>query len=241
VAAHFQRHTPERGLQDGWLTQWLPEPAQDYYRYDIGGMTSLVGRFFVEWLAVTDNPSWLIDEWQVPTVVSAAGRAGVLHHTVMTESAAVLLRDIFIPRVIAPISIGLPHVYRVEVFADEYIWYFDGVVADSGFPEGAYPDSNAFLIWGAELTYDGAPPATTAWDFVRLGRIPDDASGDYDSDGAATLFDLYFFEDCLTKDGPGIFGGPENNAGPGCRFADFDADGDVDLLEFAEFQNVFGG
>lgn len=204
-------------------------------------MTSLVGRFFVEWRVITDNPEWLIDEWQVPTVVSAAGKAGVLHHTVMTESAAVLLRDVVIPRVIASISIELPHVYRVEVFADEYIWYIDGVVIDSGTPEGAYPDPNAFVIWGASLTYDGAPPATTAWDFVRLGRIPDNASGDYNSDTAVTLFDHYFVADCMTKDGPGIFGGPSNDAGPGCRFADFDADSDVDLLDFAEFQNLFNG
>jgi len=69
--------------------------------------------------------------------------------------------------------------------------------------------------------------------------MPEDASGDYDSDGAAALFDLYFFDDCLTKDGPGIFGGPGHDAGPGCRFADFDADRDVDLLDFAEFQNLF--
>ncbi len=235
------RSAPERNLEDGWLIEWLPRPAQDFYRYNIGGMTSLVGRFFVEWRAVTDNPSWLIDEWQVPAVVSAAGREASLYHTVMTESAAVLLRDLVIPRVIVPVSIGIPHVYRVEVFPDEYIWYIDGVATDSGIPEGPYPDPNAFLGWGAEVTYDGAPPATTAWDFVRVGRIPDDASGDYNSDGAGTLFDMYFFDDCLTKDGPGIFGGPGNDAGPGCRFTDFDADGDVDLFDFAEFQNVFNG
>jgi hypothetical protein len=229
----------ERRLEDGWLIEWLPEPAQDYYRFNIGGMTSIVGRFFVEWRAVTDNPEWLIDEWQVPAVVSAAGQGASLYHTVMTESAAVLLRDNFIPSVIAPISVDLPHVYRVEVFPDEYIWYIDGIVADSGIPEGRYPDPNAFVIWGASLTSDGAPPATTAWDFVRAGRIPDDASGDYDSDGAETLFDQYFVVDCLTKEGPGIFGGPENDAGPGCRFADFDADSDVDLLDFAEFANRF--
>ncbi len=231
----------DRWLEDGWLIQWLSEPAQDYYRYDIGGVTQLVGRFFVEWRAITENPSWLIDEWQVPAVVSAAGQGASLYHTVMTESAAVLLRDVIIPRVIAPISIDLPHVYRVEVFPDEYIWYVDGIVADSGIPEGRYPDPNAFVIWGASLTSDGAPAATTAWDFVRLGRIPDDASGDYDSDGTVMLSDHYFVVDCLTKDGPGIFGGPGKSAGPGCRFADFDADADVDLLDFAAFQNLFNG
>lgn len=194
----FSGTAPQRNVDGGWLIQTI-EHGQDYYRYDIGGMTGLVGRFFVEWRAVTDNPEWLIYEWQVPAVVSAAGRAASLYHTVMTESAAVLLRDNFIPRVIVPISIGLPHVYRVDVFPDKYLWYIDGVVIDSGVPEGSYPDPDAFVIWGASLTYDGAPAAITAWDYVRLGRIPDDASGDYDSNGAVTLIDQYFVADCLTR------------------------------------------
>ncbi len=198
-----------------------------------------VNQFFVEWRAVTDNPSWLIDQWQIPAVVAAGGRAASLYHTVMTEPAAVLLRDVIIPRVIAPISVGESHTYRIEVFSDEYIWFVDGTVADSGVPEGPYPDADAVLIWGVEGN-DGVT-ATTAWDFVRAGRIPVDASGDYDNDTAVTLIDLYFFDDCLTKDGPGIFGGPDNDAGPGCRFADFDADGDVDLRDFAAFQNIFSG
>ncbi|MEK6676903.1 MAG: hypothetical protein AABZ47_14780 [Planctomycetota bacterium] len=231
---------PKRQLEDGWLIQSLPNPARDSYRYNIGGMTSLVGRFFVEWRVVTDNPEWLIDEWQVPAVVSAGGRAGVLHHTVMTESAAVLLRDISIPRVIAPISVSEPHTYRIELFADKYIWYIDGVVTDSGIPEGVYPDPDAFLIWGAEVSHNDAPPATTAWDFVRAGRIPDDASGDFDSNEAIELFDYYYFHECLTNDRIGIHGGPDNDSGPGCRFTDFDGDSDVDLCDFAEFQNRFG-
>jgi len=83
------------------------------------------------------------------------------------------------------------------------------------------------------------PPQTRPGTSFALAG-PDDASGDYDSDGAETLIDQYFVVDCLTKDGPGIFGGPAEDAGPGCRFADFDADSDVDLFDFAEFQNDFG-
>ena len=231
--------TLQRSIEDGRLVQTVENGQEDLYRFNIGGINGLVGRFFVEWRAVTDNPSWLIDELKVPAVVAAGGHAASLYHTVMTESAAVLLRDVSIPRVIAPISVDTPHVYRVEVFPDEYIWYIDGIVADSGIPEGPYPDADAAVVWGVEGN-EGIT-ATTAWDFVRLGRIPDDASGDFDSDAAVTLFDLYYFDDCLTKDGPGIFGGPGENAGPGCRFADFDADGDVDLFDFADFQNAFSG
>jgi hypothetical protein len=54
-----------------------------------------------------------------------------------------------------------------------------------------------------------------------------------------TLDDFYFFHECLTNVRPGINGGPDNDAGPGCRFADFDADADTDLADFADFQNRF--
>jgi len=227
----------DRRLHSGWLTQTIEGEETDLYRCNIGGIGGLVGRFFLEWRAITDNPERLIYEWQVPTVIVAGGNGPGFYHVVMTESAAVLFRDINIPWVVVSFSIDNPHTYRVEVFADEYVWYIDGVVVDSGVPEGPYPDPTARVTWGIEGN-DGVT-ATTAWDFVRVGRIPDDSSGDYDSDTAVTLIDHYFVVDCMTKDGPGIFGGPGNDAGPGCRFADFDADGDVDLLDLAEFQNLF--
>ena len=232
--------TPERRLEDGWFFQTLQQQQRDSYHYDIG-FASLVGGFFVEWRAVTDNPEWLIDEWQVPGFVVAGGNAGVSYHVVMTESAAVLLRDVFIPRVIVPISVGEPHTYRIEVLADEYVWYIDGVQVDSGFPEGAYPDPNAVLAWGAEVSHPDAPTATTGWDYVRFGEIPEDASGDFDSDGQVCCGDIRFVHECLTNERPGIHGGPGMDAGPGCRFTDFDADGDVDLLDVAEFAIHFTG
>jgi hypothetical protein len=54
------------------------------------------------------------------------------------------------------------------------------------------------------------------------------------------LFDYYFAHECLTNRRPGINGGPHLDAGPGCRFTDFDFDGDVDLRDLAAFQNHFG-
>ncbi len=71
--------------------------------------------------------------------------------------------------------------------------------------------------------------------------IPLDGSGDYDSDAEVTLDDFYFFHECLSNRRPGINGGPGNDAGPGCRFADFDFDTDVDLLDIAAFQRTLTG
>ncbi len=198
--------------------------------------------FFVEWRMITDNPAWLIEEWQVPTVVVAGGNGPGFYHTVMTADLVRLLRSLSLPLVFAEIEPGTAHAYRLELFGDQlYVMFVDGEIVETGVPEGAYPDPTARLLWGAEVTHDDAPNAASAWDYVRAGRIPQDASGDYNNDEAHTLIDHYFIVDCLTKDGPGIFGGPGNAAGPGCRFADFDSDADVDLLDFAAFQNTFSG
>jgi hypothetical protein len=63
--------------------------------------------------------------------------------------------------------------------------------------------------------------------------IPATGSGDFDSSGAVNLRDFYFFEECLRNGGSGT------NAAPSCTWADMDADGDADLLDFAEFQVAF--
>jgi len=236
----FVSGTPERRVENGWLIETVQEGERDHYFYDLGGIGSLVGRFFVEWRAITDNPDWLIDEFQIPAVVAAGGH-GPLYHVVMTESAAVL-SFLYRPRVIVPIAPGV-HTYRIEVYADEYVWYIDGVVVDGGVPEGPYPDPNAFIIWGVDALQDGAPTATTAFDYLRFGEIAQDASGDYDSDADVDWRDYRFVHECLTKDGE-LLGGPVESgpgAGPGCAFTDFDSDGDVDLLDIAEFQIHFTG
>ena len=56
--------------------------------------------------------------------------------------------------------------------------------------------------------------------------------GDCNADGLVNLFDHGDFVPCL--DGPGA-----ELADPACRCFDFDADEDIDLLDFAEFQILF--
>lgn len=243
---HRLADTPgaDRSLDDGWFVQSLdlpdgwPEPTgdADFYKRSLSEFVD-VDQFFIEWRAVTDNPSWLLDHSQVPAVVSAAGNMGVVYHTTLTDSKTQLFRTTSIPLVFVEVLPGEPHVYRVEMRgSDSFAWFIDGTIVETGVPRNPYPDPTAFLIWGARRSYIDA---SVGWDYLRFGVIPQDSSGDYDSDSVLTLFDQYFVHDCLTKDGPGIFGGPGQNAGPGCRFADFDSDTDADLLDFAVFQNLF--
>jgi len=74
---------------------------------------------------------------------------------------------------------------------------------------------------------------TVWWDYIRYGTIPEEASGDYDSDEDVDLDDYYYVHECFSQSGPGV------DAGPGCRFADFDGDSDVDFKDLAAFQNAF--
>jgi len=100
-----------------------------------------------------------------------------------------------------------------------------------GESDAPFPTQDASLIWGAGREY---VDAVTRWDYVRFGVIPKDGSGDYDSDGAVSAFDYYFAAECMGAGGPG------HDAGPGCRFADFDGDSDTDLADFAELQVLYG-
>ena len=57
--------------------------------------------------------------------------------------------------------------------------------------------------------------------------------GDCDGTGSADLFDYDAFEACLS--------GPGGGAAEGCACFDFNADADVDLYDFAQFQGAFTG
>lgn len=136
------------------------------------------------------------------------------------------------------IAPDIPRTYRIELYRDRYAFYIDASLIDEGVPEGPFPAYQSEIVW---LGRSWEFPCENAWDYIRYGVIPADGSGDYDSDGVASLSNFYFFHECLSNQRLGINGSPDNNAGPGCRFADFDFDADIDLLDFAEFQNAVNG
>jgi hypothetical protein len=181
-----------------------------------------------------------------PAAIVCGGTSHAFYHFTIAEDQARFI-DASLSVLLVDVAPEVAHTYRLELHGTEpYMWWIDGQVVDSAIPEGPYPTASSEIVFGARAaTADGV--TSVRWDSVRFGRIPDDQSGDYDSDAAVTLIDHYFFTDCLTKDGPGIFGGPQLGgdpgvgAGPGCRWADTDADSDVDLADFAEFQNRFTG
>ena len=213
----------------------VPGGGQDTYRRSLAALNG-VARFFVEFRVQTDGDRSEIP-YGAPTVVAMGNNAGVLYHVTVASDLVQFFRDVDLPIWYIEIEPGVPHTYRIELYADRYAFYIDADVIDEGVPEGPFPAHRSQIPWQGESWH---LPCHNAWDYIRYGVIPADGSGDYDSDGAVTLDDFYYFHECLTNDRHGIHGGPDNDAGPGCRFADFDSDGDVDLRDFAEFQIAFG-
>jgi hypothetical protein len=246
--------TPVRSLDGGELVVDVelgcdgpPGGDRDTYTRSIGEFAG-TGSFFFEWRVITNGDrSEIIGV--APCSFVTADLYGVSYHFTIARDQVRLIRDNFLPIIFVDLQWDVLHTYRLELRAGkEYRWFIDGEVVDVGTPEGAYPTETAVVQWRTKAWY---LPNTTWWSYIRYGHLPADASGDFNSDLAVTLVDWYFVSDCLTKDGPGIFGGPimDNagpGAGPGCRFVDMEGnagepDGDVDLADFAAFQNLFTG
>ncbi len=98
---------------------------------------------------------------------------------------------------------------------------------DDGLPNICDPDiDNDGVANGADVC-DQSPHGFP----VRLNGAP---VGDANLDCQVSLFDYAFFDDCLANGGPSI-------SLPSCAFRfGVDADSDIDLVDFANFQRVFG-
>lgn len=235
---------PELWSDQGWYHQRLDMEAcpgstqggQDSYRRSLQPLSGVVP-FFLEFRLQTDGNSSEIPAG-APTVLAMGNNAGVIYHVTVARDLVKLARDVDLPIWFIEIEPGVPHTYRIELYPDRYAFYIDAYLIDAGLPEGPFPAYDSLITWRGK---SWQVPCHNAWDYIRYGVIPADGSGDYDSDGVVTLDDFYFFHECLTNTRPGINGGPDEDAGPGCRFADFDGDTDVDLLDFAEFQDLFTG
>ncbi|UCC30491.1 MAG: hypothetical protein JSU86_20120 [Phycisphaerales bacterium] len=237
--------TALRTVGEGWLIQeirgWYDPPVMnggdhDSYLRHISEYEG--GAFFAEWRMMSDAPAGEVDHHNGAALMVMVG-GPVTYHFNMANGLARLIRGYQFPGLYFLIEPEVPHTYRLEVFGGDWfeLW-IDGTLAAADVPEDVFPTADALMSFGGTYYMSGH---TTRWDYVRYGRIPVDGSGDYDSDEDVDGRDFYFFHECLSNARPGINGGPGNDAGPGCRFADFDSDNDVDLHDTATFQRTFTG
>lgn len=236
---------PDTWVDEGWYYQDFdllgcppPPPDGDQEAYS-RCITEYNGarEFFLQFRVQTNGQRSEIPGG-APTGIAMGNFFGVLYHLTVAKDQVQFFRDADLPIWLIDVETDVAHTYRVELYPERYVFYIDAFLVDEGVPEGPFPSHDARITWVGRSWY---LPCQNAWDYIRYGLIPEDSSGDYDSDEGIDLRDFYFFHECLTNGRPGINGGPGNDAGPGCRFADFDSDSDVDLLDYAEFQVNFTG
>ncbi len=236
---------PELWNEQGWYHQQLdldacpPGPQGGHDSYTSSWITDFNDEpeFFLEFRMQTDGDRSEIP-YAGPTVVAMGNFSGVVYHVTVAQDLVQFIGHFDLSGSVIEIEPGVAHTYRIELYPDRYAFYIDGYLMDDGVPDGPFPAHDARLNWQGN---SWQLPCENAWDYIRYGVIPVDGTGDYDSDTAVTLDDFYFFHECLTNQRPGINGGPGNDAGPGCRFADFDFDSDVDMEDIALLQENFTG
>jgi hypothetical protein len=229
--------TPERELNSGLLVidcdlGCFPPPSggdRDIYTRCIDEYLGQ-DRFFVEWRVFADGPSSDMP-WGAPAIFSVASQGPVLYYFRLSRDVVRLFRDAQFPAVLVSVESDVPHTLRLELYGpDLFIWFVDAEEVDSGLPEGPYPQHSPQITWASNAAHF---PAHVEWDYIRYGVIPVDASGDFDSDGHIDLRDWRYFLECVDRTAT-----LPND--PGCRWADLNADTNVDLNDFATFQTLFG-
>ncbi len=226
---------PERWIEDGWFHQDVQhlrcDPLSDTDAYFRGlGEFDGVATFFIELRIEADG-----DRAEIPFGGPAGlglGSFGPVGYTFfIARDQLKFTQDGFHVILFVDIEPGVPHTFRLELFGDEaYRLFIDDGLVLFGVPGGRYPSNTPSITW---LARSRNLDSHVRWDYIRYGVIPEDGSGDFDSDDDVDQDDYYFFHECLAASGP------DTDAGPGCRFADFDADTDVDLDDFAAFQERF--
>ena len=227
---HLSFCTPVRWIQDGWLFQVVdfdcnPPPHGDYDAYN-RSLADFVGmeQFFIEFRMQTDGDQSEIP-FGSPAGLAAGGFSVVSYDFFISRDLVRFQRDDFQVTVFVEIEPNSFHTYRVELYgADQYFIYIDGEVINSGVPGGPFPDNEKNVIgWLARASY---LPNTTQWDYVRLGTLPQNSSGDFQSDGEVGPDDLYYFQECFSTPA---------GSWAGCAWADMDFDGGVDCDDWALF------
>jgi hypothetical protein len=224
-----------RWFENGLFCQFVTNPNNfgqfDGYKRTFGELAGSPS-FFVAWREMTDCPRSDIDG--APSGLAANSSTGHIDFTFyITRDLVRFIRDNPIGLVLyVDIAPDVMHSYYLALQSDlSYSWYIDGVVVNSGQYPSAFPTVSAQLIWAAAYW---AQDHTTKWEYVRYGVIPPDNSGDFNNNGAVDETDVYYFVDCLL--------GPDYDAaGPGCKWADMNADGSADGADVQLFVTAMTG
>lgn len=226
-------YLPERWLDSGWFIQQTEMrdqgPEDDIYRRSIAEVAG-VPAFFVEWSMVTDGTRQGIPD-VAPAALIASGTTGVFDHITIAEDQVCLV-DSYLDVYWFDVEPGVPHTYRVEVRDKAHTAFIDGEQIYARVAPGSYPTPDSVIVFGARAPGE---TATTRWDYIRFGVIPDDAGpGDLNCDGSINGQDITPSITALVS--PDAYG----RNYPACKrmLADCNADGSVNGQDIAPFVDL---
>lgn len=219
----------ERWIEAGWLVQET-EPAgdgseQDAYRRSIAEFAGAAS-FFVEWRVLTDGPRRGIPAGS-PCGLTATGFRGVRYHFTIAEDQARLI-DSGLNVILFEVGGGAAHTYRVEVRGVSYAVAIDGQQVYGGTTSVAYPTDDSFVVFWARAPGESA---TTRWDYIRFGVIPDAEPADVNCDGMINLFDVDPF--ILALFDPTAYAATYPNCDP--SLADLNRNGVIEFFDIDPF------
>lgn len=171
-----------------------------------------------------------------PTGLAIGNSFGNLYHVTLASDRIKLSGDADLPVLHLDVQPGVPHTIRLELYNDPppatFHWYVDSVLVLEGLADSPFPDFDSFFKWQGRTWMQ---PTLNAWYCIRFGDIPLPESGDFNSDAAVSQDDYFYFHECMERTASG------EPAAPICTWANFDADADVDMLDFQRFQAAFTG
>jgi hypothetical protein len=236
----------EQGNLSTWVSdsiffQDLPRDCAPGPVCDLQGFTRSVqayngqARWFYEYrVSATSNSSEIAAGG--PTILAAFNAAGNLYHATLSSDRIKLSGDIDLPVLHLDVQPGVPHTIRLELYNDPppatFHWYVDSVLVLEGPADSPFPDFDSRITWHGQTWMQ---PTLNAWYYIRFGDIPLPESGDFNSDAAVSQEDYFYFHECMERTASG------EPAAPSCAWANFDADADVDMLDFQRFQAAFTG
>jgi len=160
---------------------------------------------------------------------------GMDYSAIVARDRVKLFRDAGLPILFFDLQAGVFHRIRLELRNDPpptYKWFLDSVLVDEGLAEGPFPANDARIGFRGRSWH---LPTFNQWDYIRFGDIPIPASGDFDSNGAADSFELFYFQECLDRSEAG------ETANPSCSWADMNADNTVDCADADLFAAIYTG
>ncbi len=216
----------------GWFVQQTAalseppyEPEQDIYDRSIADF-SASSAFFVEWRILTDGPRAGIPSG-APAGLTASGTSGVFYHFTLAADQIRLVNS-QLDAILFEIEPGTAHTIRLEVRDTNYRVLIDGQQAYGGTTPIRYPTSDSVIVFWARALGE---VATTRWDYIRYGVIPDAEPADVNCDGLINLFDVDPF--ILAMFDPAAYATTYPNCDP--SLADVNRNGVIEFFDIDPF------